>query len=440
MQRVKEKVQNPKERIKNFDEASFGYKEEEALKEAQRCLQCADPKCIEGCPAKVPIKEFIKELREKNYDEALALIRQRNNLPAVCGRICPQEKLCEASCILNAKKDPIAIGLLERFAAEHGKLEVPEIKKTGKKVAIIGAGPSGLSCAYFLALKGMDVSIYEAFKRAGGVLTYGVPEFRLPRKTIAKEIEYLSKLGVKIKTNTKVNNKLFNEIKKNNDAVLIATGAVEPLSLSIHGENLNGVISSKQFLINASEDKEAMKGEKKTLVIGGGDVAIDCARAAKRLGRDVTVVYRRTDGEMPARKLEKTHAEEEGVRFLYLAAPFKISGKGKIESLECVKMMLAEPDSTGRRKPEPIKNSNFKINCDEIIIATGQHPDDSLANGAGLHLTKEGAIAVDEKNKTNQEGIFASGDAVIGSSLVVKAVADGKKAADAISEYLKQKP
>lgn len=439
MSRVIEKVQDLKERIKNFEEVSLGYTEEEALNEANRCLQCINPKCSHGCPANVSVKEFICELRQKNYDKAINIIRQNSNFSGVCGRICPQEKLCEGACILNVKKDPIAIGLLERFVAEKSKLEIPKIKKTGKKVAIVGAGPSGLSCAYFLAIEGVDVTICEAYKRGGGVLTYGVPEFRLPRKIIAKEIEYLSKLGVKIKTNAKVDKKLFKEIKKNYDAVLIATGAVEPLTLSVPGENLNGVISSKEFFINASEDKEAMKGEKKTLVIGGGDVAMDCARTAKRLGRDVTIVYRRTDAEMPARQVEKTHAEEEGVKFLFLTAPFKIIGEKNVEAIECVKMMLTEPDSTGRRKPVKIENSNFRINCNEIIVATGQNPDISLAKEAGLDFTKDKTVAADEKNKTNEQKIFASGDVVIGSSLVVKAVADGRKAAKSILEYLKEK-
>jgi glutamate synthase (NADPH/NADH) small chain len=449
--------QAPKLRIQNFSEVALGYTRENALREASRCLGCKKPACVEGCPVSVKIPEFIKMIKEGDIMGAIHVIKETNSLPAVCGRVCPQESQCESKCVLGKKGEPIAVGRLERFAADYelaaGEVRTPEKPKpTGKKVAIIGAGPSGLTVAGELAKLGHEVTIFEALHKAGGVLVYGIPEFRLPKAIVQREVDYVQKLGVTIKPNTIIGqtatvDELF---KEGYDAIFVGTGAGLPYFLDIPGENLNGVYSANEFLTRANLMKAYLFPEydtpirmaKKVAVIGGGNVAMDSARVAKRLGADhVYLIYRRSRAEMPARAEEAHHAEEEGIDFRLLTNPIRIVGDEKnwVRGIECQKMELGEPDASGRRRPVPMKGSEHIIDVEVVIVAIGQGPNPILAQSTeGLELRKSGNIQADpETGKTSRKGVFAGGDIVTGAATVILAMGAGRKAAQAIDEYLK---
>ncbi|MCX8111085.1 MAG: bifunctional dihydroorotate dehydrogenase B NAD binding subunit/NADPH-dependent glutamate synthase [Syntrophorhabdaceae bacterium] len=448
--------QNPKVRIQNFNEVALGYTRENALREASRCLNCKNMPCVEGCPVNVQIPKFIKLIKEGDFMGAIHTIKETNSLPAVCGRVCPQETQCEEKCVLGKKGQPIAIGRLERFAADYelsqGDVRVPPIpKKTGKKVAVVGAGPAGLTVAGELAKKGHDVTIFEALHKAGGVLVYGIPEFRLPKAIVQREVDYVEKLGVKINVDTIIGqtttvDELF---EQGYDAIFIGTGAGLPYFMNIPGENLNGVYSANEFLTRANLMKAYLFPEydtpvrvgSKVAVIGGGNVAMDAARVSKRLGADdVYLIYRRSRAEMPARAEEAHHAEEEGIDFRLLTAPVRVIGDehGWVKGIECVKMELGEPDASGRRRPVEIKGSNHVIDVDVVIVAIGQGPNPILTSTTeGLKLRKSGNIEADpETGKTSRKGVFAGGDIVTGAATVILAMGAGRKAAAAIDEYL----
>ena len=449
--------QAPKERIQNFNEVALGYATENALREASRCLGCKKPACVEGCPVSVKIPEFIKKMKEGDFMGAIHIIKETNSLPAVCGRVCPQESQCESKCVLGKKGEAVAVGRLERFVADYelaaGEAEVPtKAAATGKKVAIIGAGPSGLTVAGELAKLGHEVTIFEALHKAGGVLVYGIPEFRLPKAIVQREVDYVRKLGVSIKPNTIIGqtatvDELFNE---GYDAIFVGTGAGLPYFLDIPGENLNGVYSANEFLTRANLMKAYLFPEydtpirmaKKVAVIGGGNVAMDSARVAKRLGADhVYLIYRRSRAEMPARAEEAHHAEEEGIDFRLLTNPIRIVGDEKnwVRGIECVKMELGEPDASGRRRPVEVKGSEHIIDVEVVIVAIGQGPNPILTQSTeGLELRKSGNIQADpETGKTSRKGVFAGGDIVTGAATVILAMGAGRKAAQAIDEYLK---
>lgn len=458
--KIREKMpeQNPKLRIQNFNEVALGYTDANALREASRCLQCKNMPCVEGCPVNVPIPAFIKEIREGNFMEAIRIIKSTNSLPAVCGRVCPQESQCESKCVLGKKGQPIAIGRLERFAADfelaQGSVVPPEVlKKTGKKVAVIGAGPAGLTVAGELSKKGHDVTVFEALHKAGGVLVYGIPEFRLPKAIVQREVDYVEKLGAKIKVDTIIGQTVtLDELfEQGFDAAFIGTGAGLPYFMNIPGENLNGVYSANEFLTRANLMKAYLFPQYDTpirvgsrvAVIGGGNVAMDAARVSKRLGANVYLIYRRSRDEMPARAEEAHHAEEEGIDFRLLTNPVKIIGdnNGWVKGIECVKMELGEPDASGRRRPVEIKGSNYVIDVDVVIVAIGQGPNPILTSTTpGLQLKKSGNIEADsETGKTSREGVFAGGDIVTGAATVILAMGAGKTAAKAIDEYLQGK-
>ncbi|MDD4980002.1 MAG: NADPH-dependent glutamate synthase [Candidatus Omnitrophica bacterium] len=453
--RKKVPQQPAKERIKNFFEVSLGFSQEEAEKEAIRCLQCKNPPCRKGCPVEIDIPAFIKLIKEGKRKEALAKIKEKNNLPAICGRVCPQEDQCEAVCILNKKKIPINIGALERYAADYElvasrlSLVVSKDKPT-TKIAVVGSGPAGLTCAADLAKMGYQVTLFESLHLAGGVLIYGIPEFRLPKKIVRSEVEYIGSLGVEIKTDTLVGNTFSIEdlFKEEFKAIFIATGAGLPQFLGIPGENLGRVYSANEFLTRVNLMKACQFPEyatpinigRKAAVIGGGNVAFDCARVALRLGREVTLVYRRTENEMPARREEIENAKDEGIPFKVLTQPVKIIGDGKgfVGGLECIKMELGEPDSSGRRRPIPLKNSNFVLDVDTVVVAIGQNPNPLLPRVTkGLKTTEEGAIQVDENFMTSIPGVFAGGDIISGAATVISAMGAGKKAAVAMDKYIK---
>ncbi len=454
------KEQPPEERIKNFNEVPYGYTVEEAIAEANRCLQCSPPPCVKGCPVNVDIPGFIKLIKEKDFRGAINRIKLTNNLPAVCGRVCPQEDQCEKACTLGKIKggEPVAIGRLERFAAdweaEHG-VETPEIieKKDGK-VAIVGAGPAGLTAAADLAKMGHEVTVFEAFHKAGGVLVYGIPEFRLPKSIVEREVENIKKLGVKFEFNRVIGkiltiDELLNE--EGFDAVYIATGAGTPRFMNIPGENLIGVYSASELLTRTNlmkaykfpEYDTPIKVGNKVAVIGGGNVAMDAARTSLRLGaREVHVVYRRSRIEMPARAEEIHHAEEEGIIFDFLTNPTRIIGdeNGRVKQMECIKMRLGEPDSSGRRRPIPIEGSEFKMDVDIVVVAIGQSSNKVLLQATpNLKLNKRGYIEADETGKTSIEGVYAGGDIVTGAATVILAMGAGKTAAKAIDEYITNK-
>ncbi|HON86360.1 MAG TPA: bifunctional dihydroorotate dehydrogenase B NAD binding subunit/NADPH-dependent glutamate synthase [Syntrophorhabdaceae bacterium] len=449
--------QNPKVRIQNFNEVALGYTRENALREASRCLNCKNSPCVEGCPVNVQIPKFIKLIKEGDFMGAIHTIKETNSLPAVCGRVCPQETQCESKCVLGKKGQPIAIGRLERFAADYelsqGDVRVPPIpNRTGKKVAVVGAGPAGLTVAGELAKKGHDVTIFEALHKAGGVLVYGIPEFRLPKAIVQREVDYVEKLGVKINVDTIIGqtttvDELF---AQGYDAIFIGTGAGLPYFMNIPGENLNGVYSANEFLTRANLMKAYLFPEydtpvrvgSKVAVIGGGNVAMDAARVSKRLGADdVYLIYRRSRAEMPARAEEAHHAEEEGIDFRLLTAPVRVIGDehGWVKGIECVKMELGEPDASGRRRPVEIKGSNHVIDVDVVIVAIGQGPNPILTSTTeGLKLRKSGNIEADpETGKTSRKGVFAGGDIVTGAATVILAMGAGRKAAAAIDEYLR---
>lgn len=446
--------QPPEERVRNFSEVALGYTAEHALKEAERCLQCKDPKCISGCPVQVPIPLFINAIRKEDFDGAIRIIKKKNLLPAVCGRVCPQESQCEKYCIIGKKNEPVAIGRLERFAAdlqlqgEDG--DVPEVgDPTGKKIAIVGSGPAGLTCAFDLKKLGHDVTIFEAFHEAGGVLFYGIPEFRLPKEIVAKEISMLRKMGVKIELNTVVGKLItVDEIMRDFDSCFIGTGAGLPRFMEIEGENLNGVYSANEFLTRVNlmkaytfpEHDTPIKVGQRVAVVGGGNVAMDSVRTALRLGaKEAIIVYRRSEVEMPARVEEVHHAREEGIRFEMLTNPVRIMGeKGWVKAMECVRMELSDADESGRRRPVPIKGSEFLIPVDIVIMAVGTGANPLVPESTNdLDLNKWGYIvADDETGRTSIEGVYAGGDIVTGSATVISAMGAGRKAAHAIHEFL----
>ncbi len=438
------KEQDPKKRIKNFEEVCLGYTEAEAIKESERCLQCKIPKCVEGCPINIDIPAFINLIKNKKHKESCEKIKEKNNLPAVCGRVCPQETQCEQKCILGIKGDAIDIGKLERFSAEHDQKKKTKIKENNKKIAVIGSGPAGLTCAADLRKLGYKVTIFEALHKTGGVLTYGIPEFRLPNNIIEKEVNSIKDLGVNIETNTIIGTTItFEEIKEQYDAIFIGVGAGLPYFLNIEGENLNGVYSANEFLtrINLMNAKDfpnsvtPIRRSKHTVVIGGSNVAMDAARSARRLGSEVTIVYRRSEKEMPARIEEVEHAKEEGIKFQMLSFQNKILGDKNVEAIECIKMKLGEPDESGRRRPTPVKDSNFIIKCDQIIVAIGQGPNPLLVSRTDLKREK-GKLITDENQQTSDPKVFAAGDISSGASTVIKAMGDAKKAAVAIDRFL----
>ena len=450
-------VQDPKIRIQNFDEVALGYSREQARREAARCLQCKKKPCVDGCPVEIDIPAFIARIKEGDFMGAIHKIKEKNNLPAVCGRVCPQEEQCEQVCVLEKKGQPIAIGRLERFAADYefsqGDIRTPELPpKTGKRVAVIGAGPAGLTVAGDLSKMGHEVTVFEALHKAGGVLVYGIPEFRLPKSIVQVEVDYVRKLGAEIKPNMIVGQTMSVDGLLNNgyDAVFIGTGAGLPYFLGVPGENLNGVYSANEFLTRNNLMKAYLFPEYDTpvrvadrvAVVGGGNVAMDAARVAKRLGAEhVYLVYRRSRTEMPAREEEIHHAEEEAIEFRLLTNPVRIIGddNGWVKAIECIKMELGEPDASGRRRPVPIKGSEYHIEVEVVVAAIGQGPNPLLTQSTkDLELTKWGNIVADEETcKTSKKGVFAGGDIVTGAATVILAMGAGKKAAVAIDQYLK---
>jgi len=451
--------QDPRVRARNFDEVPYGYTAELAKKEALRCLNCPKPFCVEGCPVEIDIPAFINLIAGGDFVGAAKKIKEKNALPAICGRVCPQEIQCEQRCVRGKKGEPVAIGRLERFAADYersqGEVEIPETAKpTGKKVAIVGSGPAGLTVAGDLVKLGHDVTIFEALHKPGGVLVYGIPEFRLPKDIVASEIDYLKRMGVKIETSfvigkTSTIDELFEE---GFDAVFLGVGAGLPVFMGIPGENLNGVYSANEYLTRANlmkaylfpeYDTPIVKG-KNVAVIGGGNVAMDSARTALRLGADnVYLVYRRSEKEMPARLEEIHHAKEEGINFQLLTNPKRYIGddKGWVVGMECLRMELGEPDDSGRRRPVPIEGSEFVLDVDTVVVAIGTRANPLVQSTTpGLELDKRGYIVADEETgKTSREGIFAGGDIVTGSATVILAMGAGRKAARAIHEYLMDK-
>ena len=453
--RVPVREQDPKVRAHNFDEVCYGYNLEEAMTEASRCLHCKNPRCVTACPVSIKIPEFIAKVKEGDINGAAAIIAEDSSLPAVCGRVCPQETQCEGSCILGVKGEPVAIGKLERFVADHTSEGVahPSVEGKSKKVAVIGSGPAGLACASDLAKWGYDVTIFEALHKAGGVLEYGIPEFRLPKeKVLKKEIEEVKALGVKIETDVIIGRTVSIDSLIDDEgfeAVFVGTGAGLPKFMGIPGENLNGVFSANEFLTRNNLMKAfredymtPIHAGAKSCVVGGGNVAMDAARTALRLGADTSIIYRRTEVELPARKEEVHHAKEEGIDFRMLTNPVEIIGdeKGWVKALRCIKMELGEPDESGRRSPVPIPGSEFEIPTETVIMALGTAPNPLIINKTkGLEATRRGGLVADEDGRTTREGIFAGGDAVTGAATVILAMGAGRKAAKAIDEYLKTK-
>ena len=456
--RVVCREQDAKERAKNFSEVCFGYDESEAVLEANRCLHCKNPMCRTGCPVGLHIPDFIEEIKNKNYEKAINIIHLDSSLPAICGRVCPQETQCEAKCVLGIKSEPVSIGKLERFVAdyakEHNILEKVDIKKNGKKVAIVGSGPSGLACATDLAKLGYDVTIYEALHLAGGVLSYGIPEFRLPKeKVVDVEIENVKKLGVKIETDVIIGKTLTIDDLKNEygyDAIFIGSGAGLPMFMGIPGENSNGVFSANEFLTrnnlmkaNRDDYDTPIKVGKKVVVVGGGNVAMDACRTALRLGAETHIVYRRSEKELPARLEEVNHAKEEGIIFDVLTNPIEIIADENacVRAIRVIKMELGEPDERGRRRPIEVKGSEYEIECDMVIMALGTSPNPMLKNNTiGLHTNQKGCIEYNEETcMTSIDGVFVGGDAATGAATVILAMGAGKKAAKGIDNYLKNK-
>jgi glutamate synthase (NADPH/NADH) small chain len=447
--------QDPKVRCNNFEEVALGYSEETAVLEASRCIHCKNSPCVEGCPVGIDIPAFIKMISERDFAGAINKIKEKNYLPAICGRVCPQESQCESKCTVGKKNEPVAIGRLERFVADwemaQGLDSTPKIQPNGKKVAIVGSGPSGLTAAACLALKGYQVTVFEALHVAGGVLIYGIPEFRLPKRIVAREIENISKLGVDIRVNAVVGklNSINELLEQGYDAVYIGTGAGLPYFMNIPGENLNGVYSANEFLTRNNlmkaykfpEYLTPIRVGERVAVIGGGNVAMDSARTALRLGAESHIIYRRTLKEMPARHEEIEHAMEEGVQFEYLASPIEIKGneEGRVTSIICQKYELGEADESGRRKPIPIEGETFEIPVDTVIMAIGQGPNPLVPQTTpDLETNKWGNIIADAKTgATSMKGVYAGGDVVTGAATVILAMGAGKAAADAIDEYLK---
>ena len=440
-------------RNKNFKEVALGYTEEQAVNEAERCLNCPKKPCINGCPVMVHIPEFIAKVRERDFEGAYQIISKSSSLPAVCGRVCPQESQCEKYCVRGIKGEPVAIGRLERFVAdwhnEHSNGVVEKPQSNGIKVAIVGSGPAGLTCAGDLAKKGYEVTVFEALHLAGGVLVYGIPEFRLPKSIVQKEIDGLKALGVKIETDMVIGKVIsINELIEEYGfkAVFVGSGAGLPKFMNIPGENLNGVYSANEFLtrinlMKAYEENSStpIKHGTKVAVVGGGNVAMDAARCAKRLGADVHIIYRRTLNELPARKEEVEHAMEEGIIFDLLTNPVKINGDdmGWTKSITCVKMQLSEPDASGRARPVVIAGSDYDIDADVVIMALGTSPNPLIKDTTkGLNVNDHGGIIADENGLTSVEAVYAGGDAVTGAATVILAMGAGKTAAKAIDEFL----
>ena len=447
--------QAPDIRNKNFSEVALGYSPEQAIDEANRCLRCKNRPCVGGCPVAVDIPEFITKVAEGDFDAAYDIISRSNALPAVCGRVCPQETQCESKCVRGIKGEPVAIGRLERFVADWHNAHSSDIpvapEKNGRRVAIVGSGPSGLACAGTLARLGYDVTVFEALHVAGGVLTYGIPEFRLPKSVVRREIDMLKSLGVEIKTNTIIGKTLsVDELLDGEfDAVFIGSGAGLPVFMKIPGENLNGVYSANEFLtrINLMEAYKdtpttPVMRAKRVAVVGGGNVAMDAARSAKRIGADVTIVYRRTEKELPARHEEIEHAREEGIDFRLLTSPLSIEGdeKGWVRSMRCQEMRLSEPDASGRARPVPVEGSEFDLACDCVIMAIGTSPNPLIkSTTSGLDTELWGGIIADEAGATSRAHVWAGGDAVTGAATVILAMGAGKTAAFDIDKKLSMK-
>ncbi len=456
--RVPVREQEPKVRATNFEEVCLGYNEEEAVEEAQRCLHCKNAKCIQGCPVNINIPDFIGAVKERDFGKAYDVISESSSLPAVCGRVCPQETQCEGKCIRGIKGDAVSIGKLERFVAdwakEHGMKMKCTAKQMGKKVAVIGAGPAGLTCAGDLAKMGYDVTIFEALHKAGGVLVYGIPEFRLPKdRVVAKEVENVQCLGVKIETNVIIGRSITIEelmTKEGFEAVFIGSGAGLPMFMNIPGEQAKGVFSANEYLTRNNlmkayrddYDTPIVHG-KKVVVVGGGNVAMDAARTALRLGAETHIVYRRSEAELPARAEEVHHAKEEGIQFDLLTNPVEILAdeNDNVCGIRCVRMELGEPDASGRRRPEPVAGSEFEIECDTVIMSLGTRPNPLISSTTyGLDVNKRLCIvATEEEGKTSLEGVYAGGDAVTGAATVILAMGAGKKAAKGIDEYIRSK-
>ena len=448
--------QDPNVRNKNFLEVALGYTEEQALDEAARCLNCKNHPCVSGCPVQVKIPEFIKKITEKDYEGAYQVIHETSSLPAVCGRVCPQETQCESKCVRGVKGEPVAIGRLERFVADWYRENVnamPEkAASNGIKVAVVGSGPSGLTCASELAKKGYQVSIFEALHTAGGVLVYGIPEFRLPKAIVANEVEKLKAQGVEVMTDMVIGKVLSIDdlFEMGYKAVFVGSGAGLPMFMHIPGEALKGVCSANEYLTRINLMK-AYKEEYDTpilvshaaAIVGGGNVAMDAARCAKRMGAEkVYIVYRRGEAEMPARLEEQHHAKEEGIEFMTLTNPVEILGgeDGRVNGMKCIKMELGEPDASGRRRPIPVEGSEFVLDVDTVIMSLGTSPNPLIRSTTpGLETNKKGGIIVDENEMSTRENVFAGGDAVTGAATVILAMGAGKKAAEAIDRKLQNK-
>ena len=463
--RVPVREQDPKVRAHNFDEVCYGYNKEEAMLEASRCLHCKNPRCVAACPVGVKIPDFIERVAAGDFAGAAAKIAEDSSLPAVCGRVCPQETQCEGSCVLGVKFEPVSIGKLERFVADWSadRASEPDTSASARtsspattgprKVAVIGSGPAGLACASDLAKAGYDVTIFEALHKAGGVLEYGIPEFRLPKeKVLKRELDAVRALGVKIETDVIIGRTVTIDSLMDDEgfeAVFVGTGAGLPKFMGIPGENLNGVFSANEFLTRNNlmkafrEDyRTPIHAGGKVCVVGGGNVAMDAARTALRLGADTTIVYRRTEVELPARKEEVHHAKEEGIDFQMLTNPVEILGdeRGWVRALKCVRMELGEPDESGRRSPVVIPGSEFEIPTETVIMALGTSPNPLIARTTpGLETTRRGGLVADEAGATTRPGVFAGGDAVTGAATVILAMGAGRRAAAAIDEYLRNK-
>lgn len=456
--RVPVREQLPEERIKNFDEVCYGYNASEAMQEAERCIHCKNPRCVQACPVYIQIPQFIKAVRENQFGEAFDIIAEDSSLPAVCGRVCPQEIQCEGACILGIKGEPVNIGKLERFVADWGREEnyfkPINVKPNGYKVAIVGSGPAGLACATDLAKKGYRIKIFEALHRPGGVLEYGIPEFRLPKDEVVRyEVNNVMKLGVEIETDVIVGRTITIDELLNTEgyhAVFIGSGAGLPKFMNIPGENLNGVVSANEFLTRTNlmkaydprYDTPIYVG-KRVAVVGGGNVAMDAARSARRLGAEVHLVYRRSEKELPARVEEVHHAKEEGIVFKLLNNPTEVlaDDKGWVRGLRCIRMELGEPDESGRRRPIEVPGTEFEIECDVVIMSLGTSPNPLIASTTPGLTTERwgGIIANEETGETSREGIFAGGDAVTGAATVILAMGAGRSAAKNIDKYIRSK-
>ncbi|HOF67975.1 MAG TPA: NADPH-dependent glutamate synthase [Ruminococcus sp.] len=448
--------QEPQIRARNFKEVTLGYTKEMAMEEAQRCLNCKNKPCVSGCPVGVRIPEFVAEIAQGNFENAYDIIKTTNGLPAVCGRVCPQENQCEGKCVRGIKGEPVGIGRLERFAADYMLSQTPKSvdipKPNGHKVAVVGAGPSGLTCAGDLARLGYKVTVFEAFHTAGGVLMYGIPEFRLPKAIVQKEVDALKSLGVEIMTNMVIGKVLSIDelMEMGYEAVFVGSGAGLPRFMGIEGEALIGVCSANEYLtrINLMKgyldeyDTPVIKS-KAVAVVGGGNVAMDAARSAMRMGAEkVYIVYRRSEAEMPARLEEVHHAKEEGIEFLTLNNPVKIipDENGRVKAMECIKMELGEPDESGRRSPIAVEGSNYELPVDTVVMSIGTSPNPLIRTTThGLEANKRGCLVVNEDMLTTREGVYAGGDAVTGAATVILAMGAGKTAAKSIDEYIKSK-